>query len=70
MERVAPNKNKAKGAGETIEKEKMIHRKKIYWNFWRVVLAGWTIRYPKTMAKVVLLPLTFLIVLIYNAVVN
>jgi hypothetical protein len=48
----------------------MIHRRSIYWNFWRVVLAGWAIRYPKTMAKVVLIPLTFLIVLIYNAVVN
>jgi hypothetical protein len=41
-----------------------------YWNFWRVVLAGWTIRYPKTMAKVVLIPLTFLIVVIYNAVIK
>jgi hypothetical protein len=37
-----------------------------YWNFWKVVLAGWLIRYP----KVVLLPLGFILVLIYKAVVN
>jgi len=41
-----------------------------YWNFWKVVFAGWIIRYPKTMSRVILLPLGFLIVLIYNAVVN
>jgi hypothetical protein len=35
-------------------------------NFWRVVLAGWVIRYP----KIVWVPIGFLIVLIYNAVVN
>jgi hypothetical protein len=46
----------------------MIHRRSIYWNFWKVVLAGWMIRYPKTMAKVVLIPLSFLVVIIYNAV--
>jgi hypothetical protein len=45
-------------------------RRTPYWNFWRVVLAGWTIRYPKTMGKIVLLPLGFLIVLIYNAIVR
>jgi|APGre2960657404_1045060.scaffolds.fasta_scaffold19430_1 hypothetical protein len=39
-----------------------------YWNFWKVILAGWMIRYPKTMAKVVLIPLSFLVVIIYNAV--
>jgi hypothetical protein len=37
-----------------------------YWNFYRVVLAGWVIRYP----KIVWLPIGFLIVLIYNAVVR
>jgi hypothetical protein len=37
-----------------------------YWNFYRVVLAGWIIRYP----KIVFLPIGFLIVLIYNAIVN
>jgi hypothetical protein len=41
-------------------------KKSPYWNFWKVVLAGWLIRYP----KVVLLPLGFILVLIYKAVVN
>jgi hypothetical protein len=41
-------------------------RRSPYWNFWRVVLAGWIIRYP----KIVWVPIGFLIVLIYNAVVN
>jgi hypothetical protein len=41
-------------------------RRAPYWNFWRVVLAGWIIRYP----KIVWVPIGFLIVLIYNAVVN
>jgi hypothetical protein len=45
-------------------------RREPYWNFWRVVFAGWWIRYPKTMGRIVLVPLGFLIVLIYNAVVN
>jgi len=45
-------------------------RKSPYWNFWRVVFAGWMIRYPRTMAKVVFLPLGILIVVIYNAVTN
>jgi hypothetical protein len=51
------------------QKEKM-RRSTPYWNFWRVILAGWIIRYPKTMSRVVLIPLGFLIVLIYNAIVN
>ena len=38
-----------------------------YWNFWKVVFAGWLIRYPKTMGKIALVPLGILIVLIYNA---
>ena len=42
------------------------NRKRPYWNFYRVILAGWIIRYP----KVVFLPIGFLIVLIYNAIVN
>jgi hypothetical protein len=51
------------------QKEKM-RRSAPYWNFWRVILAGWIIRYPKTMSRVVLIPLGFLIILIYNAIVN
>jgi len=43
-------------------------RRTPYWNFWRVVLAGWAIRYPKTMGRIVFVPLGFLIVMIYNAV--
>jgi hypothetical protein len=42
------------------------YRRRPYWTFWKVVFAGWVIRYP----KVVFLPLGFLLVLIYNAVVN
>ena len=45
-------------------------KKRPYWSFWKVVLAGWLIRYPKTMSKVVLVPLGFFIVLVYNAIVN
>ena len=40
-------------------------RRSPYWNFARVVLAGWMIRYPK---QTVFIPLSILIVLIYNAV--
>jgi hypothetical protein len=42
-------------------------RRSPYWNFFRVVLAGWMIRYPK---QTVFIPLGFLLVLIYNAVVK
>ena len=42
------------------------YRNTPYWNFWKVVLAGWLIRYP----NVVLLPLGIILVLIYKAVVN
>jgi hypothetical protein len=41
-----------------------------YWNFWRVILAGWIIRYPKTMGRIAFTALGFLICLIYNARVN
>jgi hypothetical protein len=55
---------------ECFKKEKEEMRRTPYWNFWKVILAGWIIRYPKAMSRVVLIPLGFLIVLIYNAVVN
>jgi hypothetical protein len=42
-----------------------VRRRSPYWNFLRVVLAGWMIRYPK---QTVFIPLGILIVLIYNAV--
>jgi hypothetical protein len=38
-----------------------------YWNFWRVILAGWIIRYPKQMSRIALISLGILISLIYNA---
>jgi hypothetical protein len=41
-----------------------------YWNFWRVILAGWIIRYPKQMSRIALTSLGILISLIYNAMVN
>jgi len=45
-------------------------RRTPYWNFWRVVLAGWWIRYPKTMFMAVFTPIGLLAALIYNAVAN
>jgi hypothetical protein len=43
-------------------------RRTPYWNFYRAVLAGWLIRYPKQTFRVIGVPLGILIVLIYNAV--
>lgn len=40
------------------------YRRSPYWNFWKVVLAGWMIRYPRPF----FVALGFCIVLIYNAV--
>ena len=40
------------------------YRREPYWTFWKVVLAGWLIRYP----KLVWAPVGFLLVVIYNAV--
>ena len=45
-------------------------RKAPYWNFWRVILAGWTIRYPGKVFRIIGIPLGILIVMIYNAVMN
>lgn len=42
------------------------HRRTPYWNFWRVVLAGWVIRYPRPF----FVGMGFLIVVIYKTVVN
>jgi hypothetical protein len=39
-----------------------------YWNFWKVIFAGWIIRYPKTFMKLIGLPIGFLLVLLYNAI--
>jgi hypothetical protein len=42
-------------------------RSKPYWNFWKVVFAGWLIRYPGKMFRILGVPLGILIVMIYNA---
>jgi hypothetical protein len=39
-------------------------RRAPYWNFWKVVLAGWMIRYPRPF----FVALGFCVVVIYNAV--
>jgi len=41
-----------------------------YWNFWRVIFAGWIVRYPGTFFKIIGVPLGIMIVLIYNSVMN
>jgi hypothetical protein len=41
-----------------------------YWNFWRVIFAGWIIRYPGTFFKIIGVPFGIMIVLIYNSVMN
>jgi hypothetical protein len=51
---------------------KKIRRQKIspktpYWNFWRVVFAGWFIRYPRMMFRIIGVPIGILLVTIYNA---
>jgi hypothetical protein len=50
-------------------KNKMYYprKRRPYWNFFRVVLAGWMIRYPK---QTIFIPLGFLLVMIYNIVVK
>jgi len=42
-------------------------RRAPYWNFWKVVFAGWMIRYPGKMFCFIGVPLGILIVVIYNA---
>ena len=37
------------------------------WGFWKVVFAGWLIRYPGKMMRIFGVPLGILIVTIYNA---
>jgi hypothetical protein len=51
-------------------KKKKEMRRAPYWNFWRVILAGWTIRYPGKVFRMIGIPLGILIVMIYNAVMN
>lgn len=45
----------------------MKRNKSPYWNFWKVVFAGWMIRYPGNIFRIIGVPLGILIVMIYNA---
>jgi hypothetical protein len=47
-----------------------MRRRDPYWNFWKVIFAGWIIRYPGTFFKIIGVPLGIMIVMIYNSVVN
>lgn len=37
-----------------------------YWNFWRVVLAGWLIRHPSSVFRITCISLGIMIVWIYK----
>ena len=37
-----------------------------YWNFWRVVFAGWFIRYPGTVLRITCIPLGIMVVWIHK----
>jgi hypothetical protein len=39
-----------------------------YWNFWKVIFAGWLIRYPGKVFKWIGVPLGILLIMIYNAI--
>jgi uncharacterized membrane protein len=52
----------------TKKKEEM--RKAPYWNFWRVIIAGWLIRYPGKVIHIFGVLIGFIFVLIYNVVMN
>jgi hypothetical protein len=49
---------------EKAQAPRRYYRRLPYWNFWKVVLAGWMIRYPRPF----FVALGFCIALIYNAV--
>jgi predicted oxidoreductase len=55
---------------QTKEQLKKVARKnnRQYWNFWKVILAGWIIRYPHKVFRILGVPLGIMIVMIYNAV--
>jgi hypothetical protein len=38
-----------------------------YWNFYRVVFAGWLIRYPRQTLRIIGVPIGILLAIIYNA---
>jgi hypothetical protein len=41
-----------------------------YWNFSKVILAGWIIRYPRTFFNLFFGTAGFLAIMIYNAIKN
>jgi hypothetical protein len=45
-------------------------KKAPYWNFWRVVFAGWLIRYPGKFIRPIGILVGFFLVWIYKALVN
>ena len=45
-------------------------KKRPYWNFWKVVLAGWMIKYPHIVFRPIMFLVGIFLVLIYNAIVN
>jgi hypothetical protein len=47
---------------------KYAYKKTPYWNFWKVILAGWIIRYPQKFFQIIGFPLGILIVWIYNLI--
>jgi len=46
----------------------MMKKRRPYWNFYRVVLAGWVIRYPGKFFKIIGVPIGILVVMVYNAI--
>ena len=45
-------------------------KKSPYWSFWKVVFAGWLIRYPGKFIRPLGVVIGFALVLIYNALSN
>jgi hypothetical protein len=43
-------------------------KKRPYWNFWKVVFAGWLIRYPGKFIRPLGVLIGILIVVIYNSI--
>jgi len=42
-------------------------KRRPYWSFWKVVFAGWLIRYPKVFLRILWVPTGIAIVCIYKA---
>jgi hypothetical protein len=59
---------KFSGSMKVLKTPRRYSQRTPYWNFWKVVFAGWLIRYPGKMLRIFGVPLGFLIVMIYNAI--